>query len=370
MVRDLDREDRGDGEDREAQGEDTADGHEQRGAARVEDRPQPHVVPADPGQALGVRRRPGPRPPPGGAPPRRARRRRGSRGHGRRPRPDGDAAPRTAVLLTADAAPGQTGWTSRPVGSAVTLAAVVRSELADGVADRIRDAILAGEYAPGDALPSERELSRQLGANRTTVREGLAQLEHQGLVERRQGTRGRVLDYRRTGSIELLPDLIRLAPRRPARRAVAARVHQRGVANHLRRRARPRVRACRRGRVAEIDALASDVEQAAAARDRYAVARANRAFHQGVGAPRTRSRSSSSWGASTASSTRPRRAPSPPTSAVAHALIELHARASCFRTARWPTRSRRVIETARGRWSERCWERWRSERERAGYPGS
>jgi DNA-binding FadR family transcriptional regulator len=34
--------------------------------------------------------------------------------------------------------------------------------------------------------------------------------------------------------------------------------------------------------VAELDALASDVEQAAVARDRYAVARANRAFHQGV----------------------------------------------------------------------------------------
>ncbi len=117
VVRDLDREDRGDGEDREAQGEDTAEGHEQREAARVEDRPQPHVVPADPGQALGVRV---------------GRRSRGLRlaarllvehggdeargvtgvAHGRMVR---RAATRGA--LDRDAARGQTGWTSRPVGA-------------------------------------------------------------------------------------------------------------------------------------------------------------------------------------------------------------------------------------------------------------
>ena len=36
----------------------------------------------------------------------------------------------------------------------MTFAAVVRSEVADGVAEQIRDAILAGEYQPGDPLPS------------------------------------------------------------------------------------------------------------------------------------------------------------------------------------------------------------------------
>jgi DNA-binding FadR family transcriptional regulator len=165
----------------------------------------------------------------------------------------------------------------------VTTAPVVRAELADGVADRIRDAILAGDYSPGDALPSERELSRQLGANRTTVREGLAQLEHQGLVERRQGTRGRVLDYRRTGSIELLPDLIRLTPRPatggdPSPLASTNEV-LRIIYDGALDLAFERVTAAE---IAELDALARDVEEAAAARDRYSVARANRAFHQGV----------------------------------------------------------------------------------------
>jgi DNA-binding FadR family transcriptional regulator len=162
-------------------------------------------------------------------------------------------------------------------------APLVRTELADGVADRLRDAILAGDYAPGDALPSERDLSRELGANRTTVREGLAQLEHQGLVERRQGTRGRVLDYRRTGSIELLPDLIRLTSRRGA----SAEPSPLASTNEVLRivydgaldLAFERVTATD---IADLVALAGAVEDAAAARDRHALARANRAFHQGV----------------------------------------------------------------------------------------
>jgi DNA-binding FadR family transcriptional regulator len=209
----------------------------------------------------------------------------------------------------------------------MAFATIVRAELADGVADRIRDAILAGEYVPGDALPSERELSRQLGANRTTVREGLAQLEHLGLIERRQGTRGRVLDYRRTGSIELLPDLIRLTPRRstgddPSPQSSTNEV-LRIIYDGALDLAFDRVTAAD---VADLDALARDVEQAAAARDRIAVARANRAFHQGV-ARATHSIAlellvGSFYRVVDAAAARSNQ----PTGAIASALIELHAR--------------------------------------------
>jgi len=80
--------------------------------------------------------------------------------------------------------------------------------------------------------------------------------------------------------------------------------------------------------VAELDALAGDVEQAAAARDRYAVARANRVFHQGV----ARAAHSialellvgSFYRVVDAAAARS----SPVSGAVAHALIELHARGS------------------------------------------
>jgi GntR family transcriptional repressor for pyruvate dehydrogenase complex len=165
----------------------------------------------------------------------------------------------------------------------MTFAAVVRSEVADGVADQIRDAILAGEYQPGDLLPSERELSQQFDANRTTIREGLAQLEHHGLIERRQGARGRVLDYRRTGSIELLPDLIRLSRDRrttgePSPRESTNEV-LRIIYDGALDLAFERITAAE---IAQLDRLASDVEAAASARDVVAVEHANRAFHQGV----------------------------------------------------------------------------------------
>ncbi|MEM8786192.1 MAG: FCD domain-containing protein [Pseudomonadota bacterium] len=44
--------------------------------------------------------------------------------------------------------------------------------------------ILAGRLEPGASLPTEGELSNQFGLNRSTVREGIRQLEEAGLVER------------------------------------------------------------------------------------------------------------------------------------------------------------------------------------------
>jgi DNA-binding FadR family transcriptional regulator len=165
----------------------------------------------------------------------------------------------------------------------MTFAAVVRSELADGIADQIRDAILAGEYAPGAALPSERELTQQLGANRTTIREGLAQLEHQGLVERRQGARCRVLDYRSTGSIELLPDLVRLSRNRRSSTGPSALASTNEVLRIIYEGALDlafeRITAAE---IAQLDELAHGIEVAAAAHDVVAVQHANRSFHQSV----------------------------------------------------------------------------------------
>lgn len=52
-----------------------------------------------------------------------------------------------------------------------------------GVADRIRAAILAGDFAPGQRLV-EAELSARLMASRGSVRSALIDLTHAGLVER------------------------------------------------------------------------------------------------------------------------------------------------------------------------------------------
>src|SRR3954453_425394 len=56
-----------------------------------------------------------------------------------------------------------------------------RRGLADEVADRIREAIFAGVYAPGAQL-REVELSGALDVSRGPVREALLHLEREGLV--------------------------------------------------------------------------------------------------------------------------------------------------------------------------------------------
>jgi GntR family transcriptional repressor for pyruvate dehydrogenase complex len=58
---------------------------------------------------------------------------------------------------------------------------------ADDVAHAVVRAIKAGEYRPGDRLPTEPELARTLGVGRTSVREGIGQLRMLGIVEVRRG---------------------------------------------------------------------------------------------------------------------------------------------------------------------------------------
>lgn len=52
------------------------------------------------------------------------------------------------------------------------------------VSRKLRRSIVAGELKPGDQLPSEAELAEQFGVNRSTVREGIRQLENDGFVRR------------------------------------------------------------------------------------------------------------------------------------------------------------------------------------------
>ena len=55
------------------------------------------------------------------------------------------------------------------------------------VADALREQIRSGELSIGDPLPSESELSVQFGASRGPVRQALAQLRNEGLIETSQG---------------------------------------------------------------------------------------------------------------------------------------------------------------------------------------
>lgn len=67
------------------------------------------------------------------------------------------------------------------------------------IADQIRTLIRSGEFVAGARLPPERDLARQLGVSRPSVREALIALEVEGLVEVRIGSGIYVLDPSRNG---------------------------------------------------------------------------------------------------------------------------------------------------------------------------
>jgi len=72
------------------------------------------------------------------------------------------------------------------------------------IAERLRAAILAGEFRPGDALPSESELNRRFGISRSTARTSLDRLKEDGLISRRSGKGSIVLAPRIEQSLDRL----------------------------------------------------------------------------------------------------------------------------------------------------------------------
>jgi DNA-binding GntR family transcriptional regulator len=76
----------------------------------------------------------------------------------------------------------------------MALSLVQDQTIADRVADELREAIHSGRLAPGARLV-ERQLSTELGVSHIPIREALARLADEGLVERqpRRGSRVRAL---------------------------------------------------------------------------------------------------------------------------------------------------------------------------------
>jgi GntR family transcriptional regulator len=55
------------------------------------------------------------------------------------------------------------------------------------IVERVRSAIAAGVYRPGEALPSLRVLATDLKVNPNTVQRAYEELDRQGLIESRRG---------------------------------------------------------------------------------------------------------------------------------------------------------------------------------------
>lgn len=79
------------------------------------------------------------------------------------------------------------------------LQTVAPQRLYQQIAEQLRTLIAAGEFLPGSRLPAERDLAKQLGVSRPSVREALIALEVEGWVEVRTGSGVYVLD--RSGTL-------------------------------------------------------------------------------------------------------------------------------------------------------------------------
>ena len=78
--------------------------------------------------------------------------------------------------------------TARPLGRQKN--GQIRAEkLSHLVAERLRGQIASGEIVPGDTLPSETELMKQMGVSRPTLREAMRVLESEGLLQLGRGAR-------------------------------------------------------------------------------------------------------------------------------------------------------------------------------------
>jgi Cof subfamily protein (haloacid dehalogenase superfamily) len=71
-----------------------------------------------------------------------------------------------------------------------TFTRVTPTQVADEVARQIRGLLVGGRLAPGDRLPSERDLAEELGVGRPAVREALRDLRAEGLIVTGRGRQG------------------------------------------------------------------------------------------------------------------------------------------------------------------------------------
>ena len=85
---------------------------------------------------------------------------------------------------------------------------VERRSASSAVFDQLISEVLTGGLAPGEALPPERSLTGTLAVNRQAVREALQRLAQSGLVAINHGGPTKVLDFRRSGGLDLLPRLL------------------------------------------------------------------------------------------------------------------------------------------------------------------
>jgi GntR family transcriptional regulator len=95
------------------------------------------------------------------------------------------------------------------------------------LAEQVKRRIAAGQWVPGDEMPSVRELAQALAVNPMTVSKAFSQLESQGVLERRRGLS--MVVAARPGSTARAADRAELL--RPTLERAATEAHQLGLAH-------------------------------------------------------------------------------------------------------------------------------------------
>ncbi|WP_327145063.1 winged helix-turn-helix domain-containing protein [Nocardia sp. NBC_01327] len=83
------------------------------------------------------------------------------------------------------------------------------------VADELARRVATGEYAPGDLMPSVRQVAEEFGMNRATAQLVLGRLESYGFVDAHRGRGFTVRDVRRAGGLDVYRRLFRLSMHAP-----------------------------------------------------------------------------------------------------------------------------------------------------------
>jgi DNA-binding FadR family transcriptional regulator len=162
---------------------------------------------------------------------------------------------------------------SSPVSVVPPLNALKRTPLAHQIQEEIKSYVVRNDLKPGDPLPSEGDLARQLGIGRNSVREAVKSLEVLGILEARAGSGLFVKAFTFDAIINNLPFGL-LTDVQTVRNMAEVRARlEYGLIDQTIARVTPE----------QLEILASTVEQmrAAAERGEYA-ADADRAFHEAL----------------------------------------------------------------------------------------
>lgn len=167
----------------------------------------------------------------------------------------------------------------RKTNEGLVAAPIVKRKLSDHVLDRLKAMITSGEYPPGHALPSERELMASYGVGRPAIREAMQALANMGLITIKHGERARVRPLSAkaaVGQIDLVAQLMLSAsPTMLENLKDARRFFERGMVRE----------AAQKADAADIEELDRLVEeQAAVVGDAEAFIAADRRFHGKIAA--------------------------------------------------------------------------------------